>query len=169
MRSSTVVSETAARLRAPAALSRTRSAVLLALAFILLTTEAGQGRAPAAPLNFFKNYFVTGDYRVYGVPIKGSPASGGFTTKDITIPLNSVPAGAEPVAAYLYWSAVVAEQSPDVERITIVSTSADGHRVLARNNRSSRPVTGATWWRDLDHCSPGKVRHRVNLRPMSSA
>jgi hypothetical protein len=113
MRSSTVVSETAARLRASAASSRRRSAILLALAFILLTTKAGQGRAPAPPLSFFKNYFVTGDYRVYGVPIKGSPASGGFTTKDITIPPGSVPAGAEPVAAYLYWSAVVAEQSPE--------------------------------------------------------
>jgi hypothetical protein len=113
MRSSTVVSETAARLRASAASSRRRSAIFLALAFILLTTKAGQGRAPATPLSFFKNYFVTGDYRVYGVPIKGSPASGGFTTKDITIPLGSVPAGAEPVAAYLYWSAVVAEQSPE--------------------------------------------------------
>jgi hypothetical protein len=80
--------------------------------FVLLATETGQGRAPAAPLSFFKNYFVTGDYRVYGIPIKGEPASGGFTTKTITIPAGSVPSNAEPVAAYLYWSTVIAESNP---------------------------------------------------------
>ena len=116
MSCSTVAWKARARLRAPSRTPMGKSAVLLLCVFVLLATKTGQGRAPAAPLNFFKNYFVTGDYRVYGVPIKGSPASGGFTTKDITIPLDgqpdSVPAGAELVAAYLYWSAVVAETDP---------------------------------------------------------
>ena len=114
MGSSTVARKARARLRAPARTPMGRSAVLLLCVFVLLTTKTGQGRAPAAPLNFFKNYFVTGDYRVYGVPIKGSPASGGFTTKDITIPLaeRQRPNGCGAVAAYLYWSAVVAETNP---------------------------------------------------------
>jgi hypothetical protein len=142
MRSSTVVSETAARLRAPAASSRRRSAILLALAFILLTTKAGQGRAPATPLTFFKNYFVTGDYRVYGVPIKGSPASGGFTTKDITIPLGSVPAGAEPVAGFLYWSAVVADQSPGSG---IAGAQFDGND-LANVTKDLNPIGTSPCW-----------------------
>ena len=115
MRSYTVTRASMARLRRPSrAVSMGRSAALLVMVFVLLATQTGQGRAPAAPLNFFKNYFVTGDYRVYGVPIKGSPASGGFTTKDITIPSDSVPAGAELVAAYLYWSAVVARDESRV-------------------------------------------------------
>ena len=84
MRSYTVTQTSMARLRRPSrAVSMGRSAALLVMVFVLLATQTGQGRAPAAnPLKFFKNYFVTGDYRVYGVPIKGSPASSGFTTKE---------------------------------------------------------------------------------------
>ena len=100
MRSYTVTQTSRARLRAPFADRQWENRRYPRYASSCSwPRKPADGRAPAAPLNFFKNYFVTGDYRVYGVPIKGSPASGGFTTKDITIPLDgqpdSVPAGAE--------------------------------------------------------------------------
>ena len=111
MPASRVDRPSSARLRrAPTAASLRRWGVLLAVVFVLLATKAGQGRAPAAPLNFFKNYFVSGDYLVRGVGLKGAAAANGFATGKIAIPDNSVvAAGAQPVAAYLYWSTVVAQ------------------------------------------------------------
>lgn len=63
------------------------------------------------PLNFFNNFFVTGDYVVGGVALRGAGVNG-YATGTISIPdANSVPAtgvppGADIVAAYLYWQTV---------------------------------------------------------------
>src|ERR1700719_510159 len=86
----------------------------------LLTLFASWGQAASAgtpPLNFFKNYFVTGDYVVGGVGLRGLGDSTGFATGTISIPdakqpnATSVPAGADIVAAYLYWQTVEKSQS----------------------------------------------------------
>ena len=53
-------------------------------------------------LKFFKNYFLTGDYVAAGVGLRGTGVNG-LATGTITIDPNQIPAGAEIVAAYLYW------------------------------------------------------------------
>ena len=68
------------------------------------------------PLNFGNNYFVTGDYVVAGVGLRGL-GSNGFATKQFNMPdTNSVPAagvpsGADIVGAFLYWETVEGSQS----------------------------------------------------------
>src|SRR5579863_7428721 len=70
------------------------------------------------PLTLFQNYFVTGDYVVGGVGLRGLGV-GGWATGTISIPDTiqaratgvaspSVPPGAEVVAAFLYWQTIEA-------------------------------------------------------------
>jgi hypothetical protein len=98
------------------------SSAVLAVAFLAVLAPMGRG---ADALNYYKNYFVTGDYTVAGVGLRATGV-GGFATGTIT--MNGVPctsgvgaiafepcsaAGAvasDIVAAYLYWQ--TEEQSP---------------------------------------------------------
>jgi VCBS repeat-containing protein len=70
------------------------------LLFPLVPTAVAQ---PSPPLQFFKNYFVTGDYVVGGVGLRGL-GEGGLATG--TIEISDVPAGADILAAFLYWQVV---------------------------------------------------------------
>ncbi len=54
----------------------------------------------ANSLNFYNNYFITGDYAVSGVGLRATGA-GGVATANITI--SGIPANADIVAAFLYW------------------------------------------------------------------
>ena len=84
------------------------SVALLCLGIALLLTQPVQTQAPSNALNFFNNYFLTGDYVVAGVGLRGlggvngSPA--GIATSSITI--GGVDKDAEVVAAFLYWQVV---------------------------------------------------------------
>jgi hypothetical protein len=89
---------------APAAM-RSRWVAVLAAALAVLSAPAGRGATPNAP-TFFNNYFLTGDYVVSGVGMKGTGGANGFSTK--TINVSGVPENATPVAAFLYWGTVVA-------------------------------------------------------------
>ncbi|MEO8658238.1 MAG: hypothetical protein ABI693_07195 [Bryobacteraceae bacterium] len=60
-------------------------------------------------LHYFKNYFVTGDYAVAGVGLRGQGVNG-FATG--TIYLNGVPKGADVIAAFLYWQTVETTSQP---------------------------------------------------------
>ena len=81
------------------------------LIFSALTIAMAVGR-PAAQsqpdaLSFFKNYFLTGDYVVGGVGLRGLGGLSG--TPGIArgvIQIAGVPAGGEVVAAFLYWQVV---------------------------------------------------------------
>ena len=78
---------------------RKRSAVvLLSFGLVLLMTQTGKGQPPDA-LKFFKNYFVTGNYFVYGIPLKGTGING-LATGTINVPANSVPPGGQAIAAH---------------------------------------------------------------------
>jgi hypothetical protein len=63
------------------------------------------------------NYFVTGDYVVGGVGLRGLGGTNGLATGTINIPdkvqpnATSVPAGADIVAAFLYWQTVESSQT----------------------------------------------------------
>lgn len=67
-----------------------------------------------SPLQFFKNYFLTGDYAVQGVGLRGAGVDG-LASGDIVIPvcaegdterLGCVPKSVDVVAAFLYWQVV---------------------------------------------------------------
>src|SRR5262245_44861256 len=68
------------------------------------------------PLNFSNNYFVTGDYVVAGVGLRGLGVNGyakkQFTMPDAnSVPSTGVPSGADIVGALLYWETVESSQS----------------------------------------------------------
>src|SRR5215475_14705744 len=73
---------------------------------------------PDPPLTFYKNYFVTGDYVIGGVGLRGLGDPTGFATGTVNIPdtgnyanAKTVPAGADIVAAFLYWQSVEKSQT----------------------------------------------------------
>lgn len=85
---------------------RTRLNKFLPLAILPLLAQltwAGDG------LSFFNNWFVTGDYAVAGVGLRGTGINGWATG---AINMTAVPAGAEPIAAFLYWSTVESTTTP---------------------------------------------------------
>src|SRR5690348_11472292 len=85
------------------------------LVFAFVQTGSAQNATP--PLNFGENYFVTGDYVVAGVGLRGFGGKNGLATKNITmpdetsVPSTGVPAGADIVAAILYWQTVESTQT----------------------------------------------------------
>ena len=78
-----------------------------------VTTVPGTLTVNPDLLTFNNNYFVTGDFAVGWVSLRGQGDGTGFATGEISIPnvglsdpANTVPVGADIVAAYLYWQAV---------------------------------------------------------------
>ena len=72
--------------------------VILAAAMAALASQLGSSgvvdaRQPTPPLQFFKNYFVTGDYVVGGAGMNGNGQG--------TINISGVPADSDVVAAFL--------------------------------------------------------------------
>jgi hypothetical protein len=101
--------------------ARNRGAFLFALLSVFTVIGLLQsGVAQTNQLSLFKNYFVTGDYVVAGW-VEGPPDGSGYTPGIISIPdprqpfqpgvVQSVPRGADIVAAYLYWTTVESNQS----------------------------------------------------------
>jgi VCBS repeat-containing protein len=99
---------------------RISAAALLAVGCAVVAGQA-RGHAQSAPANalkFFKNYFVTGDYAVGGVGLRGQGVDG-IATGNISI--EGVPAGADIVAAYLYWQVVsTSTLGPDSGSLPVV-------------------------------------------------
>jgi hypothetical protein len=88
------------------------------LALLLVFGAAQSARAQNSnQLTLSNNFFVTGDYVVGGVGLRGLGDGTGFATGTINIPDTgqpnhaSVPAGADIIAAYLYWETVEKSQS----------------------------------------------------------
>src|SRR5215472_9525720 len=102
---------TSFRILCPTLSARTFLQAMVAFGFMLLLgfSPTGLAQTPDPPLNFFKNYFVTGDYVVGGVGLRGLGDATGFASGTITI--NSVPAGADVVAAFLYWQTIEKSKS----------------------------------------------------------
>ncbi len=87
--------------------------LLPALMLLAVFAQSGLAQTSTNPLNFSKNYILSGgDYVVGGVGLRGLGDATGFATGTISIPdLNSVPAtgvptGADIVAAFIYWETV---------------------------------------------------------------
>ena len=80
------------------------------------------GTAADNPLHYFKNYFVTGDYAVGGVGLRGKGA-GGMASG--TINMSGVPTGADLVAALLYWQTVENTATPSA-----MNGLFDNHKIV---------------------------------------
>jgi hypothetical protein len=84
--------------------------VQVAFAFLLLVcATVFAPPSHAEDLHYFKNYFVTGDYAVDGVGLYAKGVNGWATG---TITPSDVPAGADIVAAFLYWETVETTPKP---------------------------------------------------------
>src|SRR5215469_16839738 len=94
------------RTTATRALGPLAAGVLLS---IVLPTHAA--RADGG-LGYFKNYFVTGDYLAVGVGLQHTGVNG-FANGTLTVAPGQIPAGAEVVAAYLYWQTISSSGTPD--------------------------------------------------------
>ncbi|SPE28736.1 exported hypothetical protein [Candidatus Sulfotelmatomonas gaucii] len=90
------------------------------------------GQPPAAnQLSLLNNYFVTGDYVSAGVNLRGM-GKGGIATGAITISNtgpNSVPDGADILAAYLYWETVENTSSPSTTSATFMGYTITGQQI----------------------------------------
>src|SRR6201981_3737786 len=119
--------------------------VVLALCGLTLLLVIGVGQPGFAqtnqPLNFENNYFVTGDYVVSGVGLRGLGANG-FATQQFTMPdANSVPAtgvppGADIVSAFLYWETVESSQT------TFAGQNGFFRPVFAGGPATGYPISG---------------------------
>src|SRR5262245_35623527 len=88
----------------PGWLGRCAAFIIVAIALVFLQPVA---HAQTDPLSFFKNYFITGDYAVGGVGLRGlGGASGVQGIARGAISISGVPAKADIVAAFLYWRVV---------------------------------------------------------------
>src|SRR5262245_52971631 len=119
----------------------------------MLTQLASAQNLP--PLNIFKTYFVTGDYVVAGWvkgPSNGNLATGTITIPD-TIPNNGkqplqpgvsyqVPAGADIVAAYLYWETV---ESTNAGSQTGANGIFNGYPLTGDNLPVANPNAPTSW------------------------
>lgn len=84
-----------------------RCLLLAVTSALLLTSGAARTQAQGSALGFFKNYFITGDYEVSGVGLRG------VNDGDLTI--ANVPPDADIAAAFLYWQVEAdATAGPDI-------------------------------------------------------
>ncbi|HEY3617542.1 MAG TPA: Ig-like domain repeat protein [Candidatus Sulfotelmatobacter sp.] len=110
---------------------------------LLMLGFAQNGFAQATPpLNFGNNYFVTGDYVVAGIGLRGLGVNG-FATKQFTMPdANSVPAegvppGVDIVAAVLLWETVESSQT------AFAGQNGSFRPVFSGGPTTGYPITGA--------------------------
>jgi YVTN family beta-propeller protein len=87
-------------------MARTKFCKLLSLAVFLLSAQLTWA---ADSLTFFNNWFVTGDYVVAGVGLRGTGVKGWATGN---IKMTGVPSNGQPIAAFLYWSTVETSSTP---------------------------------------------------------
>jgi hypothetical protein len=83
----------------------------LAAGVLVAALAAHPVRAQNA-LNYFKNYFVTGDYVAVAVGLQHTGVNG-FATGTLTVDPSQIPPDAEVVAAHLYWQTISASGTPD--------------------------------------------------------
>jgi len=92
-------------------LTRTVSRSLgLLFAGVLLAALPSHATGSIGGLDYFKNYFVTGDYVTGAVGLQRTGVNG-FASGNINI--AGIPDGAEVVAAYLYWQTISSSGAPD--------------------------------------------------------
>jgi hypothetical protein len=124
-----------------------KRAVLAVVAALIALHGSGpvSAQGSSGSFHFFKNYFVTGDYVVGGVGLRGS----GGTAQSIVV--NGVPANADVLGMFLYWQTVVssselasASDGVTFEGIEIGGvTDAEGTNVKLVNTGGTSPCWSA--------------------------
>ena len=107
-------------------------ALLVSFLFLQLIIPSAQA---ADALHLFKNYFITGDYVVGGVALRGQGVSssaiaggvGSYATG--VVHMNGVPQGADIVAAYLYWETI---SGTSVNQSTLAIGAFRGNRIVGK-------------------------------------
>ena len=84
-----------------------RRAVFLCLIVVAAASQPTR-TAEGDALKFFQNYFVTGDYAVGGIGLRGKGVNG---IARAAIPFTGVPADADVLAAFVYFQLVVTNQT----------------------------------------------------------
>ncbi len=98
-------------------------------------------------MNFFKNYFVTGDYVAGGVGLRGTGVNG-WATGNIYFDAahqNQVPQDAVVVAAFLYWEAIESTDQPSTMNGYFQGYPIVGVAVPAASNSPEGPNTPPCW------------------------
>src|SRR5215469_3901072 len=138
-----LIMHTSFRILRPTLSARPFVQAMVAFGFMLLFgfSLTALAQAPKPPLTFFKNYIVTGDVVVGGVGLRGLGDATGFATGTINIPdtgnyanATAVPAGADIVAAFLYWQSVEKSQSAFAGQNGFFNGHAITGRVLGNPN-----------------------------------
>ena len=105
---------------------------LLCIACAAMACSAAFAQTP--PLNFYKNYIVTGDYAVSGVGLRGTGDASGFASGTIKAPSPPLPGGADIVAAFLYWQTVEKDRSSHAGQNGFFNLHAITGTVLGNDN-----------------------------------
>ena len=91
-----------------------RAALLMCMALIVFSGQRGQGQAVPGDtpgLNYFKNYFVTGNYAIASVDFGSQSGGNGLVTATIATG-QLIPDDADVVGALLYWQTIVGQETP---------------------------------------------------------
>jgi len=113
-------------------------AVLSVLLMLMSSQQRGQAQAADA-LPFSKGFLVTGNYVVGGVDLNPQAVDHGFITG--TIAMSGVPAGAEVLAAYLYWETI----STNVAQVNGARFRGSPVTVVKASSLPLKPSTAACW------------------------
>jgi hypothetical protein len=146
---------------------RVPAAVALGLLLAFVFAQSGLAQSANGPLNFGNNFFVTGDYVVAGAYGLNSNVANGYTRGIIAIPdlnpgiqpgttstcivkvpglpspipaKNCVPAGAQIVAALLYWQTI--EKSTTIPGQNGSGQNGFFRPVFAGGPQTGYPITG---------------------------
>jgi hypothetical protein len=91
-----------------------RAALFVCMALIVLSGHRSQSQGSPPGLNYFKNFFVTGNYVGASVDFGSQSGGGGFVTAVINFddPSELVPDDADVVGAFLYWQTIASGPLP---------------------------------------------------------
>ena len=108
---------------------------------VRLHAQTGNG------FQFFKNFFVTGDYAIAGVGLRNAPLVNGLATRTIQFSPGQIPANADVLGVFLYWQSVVATPDLDqaAEGVTFNGTLIGGTPEDAIAKLVSNPGTSPCW------------------------
>jgi len=117
---------------------RNAVAALSVSLMVMSSQQPGQAQAADA-LPFSKGFLVTGNYVVGGVDLDPHAIDHGFITG--TVPMSGVPAGADVIAAYLYWETI----STNVAQVNGARFRGSPVTVVKASSTPLKPSTSACW------------------------
>jgi hypothetical protein len=123
-----------------AAASMKRPVLIVSMTVLLVWGQLAEAQESTG-LSFFKNYFVTGDYVVRGVGMKGTGVNG-IATATITIEQGVIPPNAHILGAFLYWQSVVKEGDPDAGHLGArfkAAGATEGHYISSADPLDPQP------------------------------